>query len=141
MRSIILAATALALMLTFSSEATARRGVALQNYENVPIVRADNALLTSARVRQAIVDATLQGKDKWAILEDAPGRIVTTFSIRNKHSLTVEIRYSGTVFSVVYRDSSNLNYALGANGPIIHPTYNKQVKALVDAINASLQRA
>ena len=139
MRSIILAATALALMLTFSSEATARRGVALQNYENVPIVRADNAILTSARVRQAIVGATLQGK--WAILEDAPGRIVTTFSIRNKHSLTVEIRYSGTEFSVVYRDSSNLNYAQGANGPIIHPTYNKQVKALVDAINASLQRA
>ena len=141
MRSIILAATALALMLTLGSEATARSGVALQNYDNVPTVRADSAILTSARVRQAIVGATQQGKYKWTILEDAPGRIVTTFSIRNKHSLTVEIRYSGTEFSVVYRDSSNLNYVQGANGPIIHPAYNKQVKALVDAINANLQRA
>src|SRR5262245_8621608 len=134
MKSATLIVTALALMLTLSSGAAARSGVAIQNYDNVPIVRADNAALTSARVRKAIVDATLQGK--WTILEDAPGRIVATFSIRNKHSLTVEVRYSGTQFSIVYRDSSNLNYAQGANGPIIHPAYNKQVKALVDAINA-----
>jgi hypothetical protein len=139
MKPTLLAATALALMLTLGSGATARSGVAVQNYDNLPIVRADNAILTSARVRQAIVGATLQLK--WTILEDTPGRIVAIFSIRNKHSLTVEIRYSATEFSVVYRDSSNLNYAQGANGPIIHPAYNKQVKALVDAINAGLQRA
>jgi hypothetical protein len=40
----------------------------------------------------------------------------------------VEIRYSETEFSIVDRGSSNLK------------AYNKQVKALVDAINASLQR-
>jgi hypothetical protein len=139
MKSAILAATVLALMLALSSEATARRGVALQNYDNVPIVRADNAVLTSARVRQAIVGAIQRGK--WVILEDAPGRLSATYSIRNKHSLTVEIRYSETQYSVVYQGSSNLNYAQGATGPIIHPAYNEQVKALVDAITASLQRA
>jgi hypothetical protein len=140
MRSGVLAVTALVLVVTLSGGAAARSGVAIQNYENVPIVRADNAALTSARVRAAIVSAALQGRSKWTILEDTPGRIVATLSIRSKHSLTVEVRYSEAAFSVTYRDSSNLNYAQGANGPIIHPTYNKEVKALVDAINANLQR-
>ena len=127
MKSTILAATALALMLALSSGATARSGAAIQNYDNVPIVRADNAVLTSARVRQAIVGATLQSKGQWTIVEDAPGRIVATFT-RKKQSLTVEIRYSGTEFGIVDRGSNNLK------------AYNKQVKALVDAISASLQR-
>jgi hypothetical protein len=127
MKSTILAATALALMLALSGGATARSGAAIQHYDNVPIVRADNAVLTSARVRQAIVDATLQGKGKWTILEDAPGRIVAAFT-RKKHSLTVEIRYSGTEFSIFDRGSSSPK------------AYSKEVKTLVDAINASLQR-
>ena len=138
MKLTILAATALALMMALGSGATARSGVAVQNFDNVPIVRADNAVLTGARVRQAIVGALQQGK--WIILDDGPGRMLATFSIKNKHSLTVEIRYSGQQFSVVYQDSSNLNYAQGPNGPIIHPAYNKQVSGLVAAINASLQR-
>jgi hypothetical protein len=135
MRSRILAAVALAL--TLCGGAAARSGVAVQNYDNLPIVRADNAMLTDARVRQAIVRATQHSK--WSILEDAPGSIVATFSIRNKHSLTVEVRYSDARYSIVYRDSSNLNYTQGSSGPVIHPAYNKQVKALVDAINADLQ--
>ena len=136
--TILLSATVLALMLALSSGANARHGVPIQNYDNVPIVRADNAVLTGPRVRQAIVGALQQGK--WIIVDDGPGRVVATFSIRNKHSLTVEVRYSGQQFSVVYQDSSNLNYALGAGGPVIHPAYNKQVNGLVAAINASLQR-
>jgi hypothetical protein len=140
MRSRVLAATAVGLMLALGSGATARSGVAIQNYDNVPIVRADNAVLTSARVRTAIINATLHGKNKWTILEDTPGRILANMSIRSKHSLTVEVRYSESAFSIVYQDSSNLNYAQGSSGPVIHPTYNKQVKALLDAINASLQR-
>ena len=140
MRSINLAVTTLALILALSSGATARSGVAIQTYDHLPIARSDNAVLTSARVHKAIVDATLQGKAKWTILEDAPGRIVATSSIRNAHSLTVEVRYSETEFSIIYRDSSNLKYTQGANGPIIHPSYNKRVKALVDAINVNLQR-
>lgn len=138
MKSAILAAAALALMLVFSNGATARTSVAVQNWDNVHIVRADNAVLTAMRVRQAIVGAMQQGK--WTILADEPGRLVANFNIRNKHSLTVEVRYSETQFSVIYQDSSNLNFALGPNGPIIHPAYNKQAKALVDAINAGLQR-
>jgi len=139
MKARIFAAVVLALTLGMGSEAMARRGVPLQNYDNVAIVRADRAPLTSARVRAAVVQAAQ--RSKWTIEEDAPNRVVATFSIRGKHSLTVEVRYSETQFSIDYRASSNLNYAQGANGPVIHPTYNKEVKALLDAINAGLQSA
>ena len=44
MRAVI--AVALALTLGMAGEAMARRGVPLQNYDSVPIVRADNAKLT-----------------------------------------------------------------------------------------------
>jgi hypothetical protein len=139
MKARIFVAAALALTLGLGGEAMARRGVALQNYDNVPIVRADKAMLTSARVREAIVRAAQQ--NKWVVGEDAPNRVVATFSIKGKHSLTVEVRYGETQFSIGYRDSSNLNYAQGANGPVIHPAYNKEVKALLDSINAALQSA
>lgn len=137
MKVTVFAAAALILTLALCSAANARRGVAVQNYENVPIVRADNAVLTGGRVRQAIVRATQQ--NKWTIMEDAPGRILATTTIKNKHSLTVEVRYSGSDFSINYQGSSNLNYAQGPTGPVIHPAYNQQVKALLDSINAGLQ--
>ncbi len=135
----ILIAAALALSIGMGGEAMARRGVAVQNYDNIPIVRADNKALTTAKVREAIVKAAQRGK--WIIDEDAPELLVATFSIRGKHSLTVEIRYNATQFSIDYRDSTNLNYATGPGGPIIHPTYNKEVKALLDSINSGLRSA
>jgi ribosomal protein S12 len=36
-----------------------------------------------------------------AVRRDLLQRIVTTFSIKNKHSLTVEVRYSGQQHGVV----------------------------------------
>jgi hypothetical protein len=139
MKGRIVVALALALGLGVGGEAMARRGVPVQNYDNVPIVRADNATLTGARVREAIVRAAQQ--NKWVVGEDTPGFVVATFSIKGKHSLTVGVRYSETQFSIEYRDSSNLNYAQGAGGAAIHPAYNKEVKILFDAINAGLRGA
>lgn len=136
MKAPVVVLVVFALALALSSEAVARRGVPIQNYENIPIVRADNVVLTSAKVREAIVRGTQ--RNKWIVTEDGPETIVATFSIRGKHSLTVEVRYTSTYFSINYRDSSNLNYKQGANGPEIHPAYNQQVKALLDAINAEL---
>jgi hypothetical protein len=119
-------------------ESLARRGVPLQNYDNVPVVRVDKAVLTDARIREGIVRGVQ--RNKWIVLEDTPGRIVATLSIRGgKHSMTVEIRYGAGTFSIDYRESHNLNYGSGPDGPVIHPTYNKEVKGLLDAINAGLQ--
>ncbi len=139
MRKLVAAAGALALIIGVAGDATARRGVAVQNYDNVPIVRPDGALLTSKRVREAIVRATQ--RNNWIIEQDAAGLVVATFSIKGKHSLTVDIRFSESQFSIDYHGSSNLNYTQGAGGPVIHPAYNKEVKVLLDTITAELRTA
>lgn len=124
--------------MTLPGESLARRGVPLENYDNVPVVRADRAALTDARIREGIVRGVQ--RNKWIVLEDTPGRLVASLSIHGgKHSMTVEIRYGAGTFSIDYRDSHNLNYGTGPSGPVIHPTYNKEVKGLLDAINAGLQ--
>ena len=74
MKATLVAAMAMALMLALGGGAAARSGVAIQNYDNVPIVRADRAVLTAARVRQAIVGALQQGQ--WIIVDDGAGRLV-----------------------------------------------------------------
>jgi len=119
-------------------EANARRGVPPENHDNVPVVRPDGKALTPDKVRAAIVTATTQLR--WTILEDNPGTIAANLSLRGKHSMTVEIRYTGQTFSITYRDSSNLNYGRGGHGTDIHPTYNKEVRKLLNAINNTLQR-
>jgi hypothetical protein len=124
--------------LLLAPEANARRGVPVANYDNVLVVRPDGKTLASSKVREAIVMAALQ--HRWTVLEDNPGTLVTNLNIRGKHSMSVEIRYAAHNFSINYRDSSNLNYGKGEHGTDIHPTYNKEVKKLLDAINAALQR-
>ena len=128
---------AVALVMALPGESLARRGVPIVNYDNVPVVRADRAVLTDARLREGIVRGVQ--RTGWIVLEDTPGRIVANLIIRGgKHSMTVEIRYGSGSFSIDYRDSHNLNYGTGPSGPVIHPTYNKDVKRLLDAINAGL---
>jgi hypothetical protein len=128
-----------ALVMALPGESLARRGVPIENYDNVPVVRSDRVALTDARMRDGIVRGAQ--RNKWIVLEDTPGRIVASLSIHGgKHSMTVEIRYGAGTFSIDYRDSHNLNYGTGTSGPIVHPTYNKEVKGLLDAINAELQR-
>jgi hypothetical protein len=128
----------LAAILLLGGEANARRGVPVENYDNVVVARADRKVLSADKVREAIVRAATQLR--WIVLEDSPGTIVTNLSIRGKHSMTVQIRYTGQNFSIAYRDSSNLNYGKGEHGTDIHPTYNKEVKKLLDSINAALQQ-
>jgi hypothetical protein len=73
-------------------ESLARRSVPIENYQNVPVVRVDKAVLTDARLREGIVRGVQQ--DKWIVLEDTPGLVVASLSIRSgKHSVAVEIRY------------------------------------------------
>ena len=55
-----------------------------------------------------------------------------------KHLAEVNILYSPEQYSVVYRDSINLNYR--ASDSTIHPSYNKWVGQFVDAIDRSLKK-
>lgn len=69
----------------------------------------------------------------WQMKIVRPGLIVGTLYVR-EHMATVEIPYDRRTYSILYRDSSNLDYD-GAN---IHSNYNGWVQNLSNAINARL---
>jgi hypothetical protein len=127
------------LVVLAAANAWARETVTIINYENRP-ARANRAPLTGERVKQAIMTAIQ--KSKWTVTEDTPGRLLTSQSWNNKHTMVVEIRYNDSSYSVLYNGSTNLNYfRYGKNGPEIHPAYNQRVKLLLDAIDAELRNA
>ena len=71
----------------------------------------------------------------WQMQDIKPGLIVGTLYLRD-HMAQVEIPYSRSSYSILYKDSQNLNYD-GAN---IHSNYNGWVQRLNGAINAQLSR-
>lgn len=82
-------------------------------------------------VRGAILQAgTSLG---WQMRAVDPGLIIGTLNVRD-HMAQVEISYDRRTYSIVYRDSNNLDYD-GAN---IHKNYNSWVQRLSTAINSRL---
>jgi hypothetical protein len=82
-------------------------------------------------VRGAILQAgTSLG---WQMKVVKPGLIVGTLYVRD-HMAKVEIPYDRNTYSILYQDSSNLDYD-GAN---IHSNYNGWVQNLSNAINSRL---
>ncbi|WPB57088.1 hypothetical protein [Xylophilus sp. GOD-11R] len=132
LRVLALAALALA-----SWNAVARSVVPIVNYENVPT---RSAGVTEAQVRQAI--ETAARSQQWDIREVAPGRMVATLSVRNKHTVVTDIEYSATTYSVKYRDSVNMKYEPADNAPgLIHPFYNRWVGDLKSAIGIAIDKS
>jgi hypothetical protein len=137
-RTMLRLVLALMLALGCSTAAAARPSVPIVDYYNQQIVGAA-APASIDSVRQAI--ATAAASRKWTITGSGSGHMVATLVIRNKHTLVIDIRYTATVLDLRYRDSTNLNYVKFDNGVrLIHPAYNTEVKALLDAINAALQQ-
>lgn len=71
----------------------------------------------------------------WQMKDVKPGLIVGTLVIRD-HMAQVDIPYNRTSYSIIYRDSQNLNY----DGVNIHSNYNGWIQRLNGAINAQLSR-
>ena len=69
----------------------------------------------------------------WQMKVVRPGLIVGTLYVRD-HMARVEIPYDRRTYSILYRDSNNLDYD-GAN---IHNNYNSWVRNLSNAINERL---
>jgi hypothetical protein len=135
MRRTLLAVMLLGLM---AGPAIARDTVPIANYINEPLQRADGAALNEARVMQAIFNAAAQRK--WSLGYAANGSVTATLVIRNKHTMVVDILYSPNAISMRYRSSINLKYWVRDGVPYIHPAYNAQAKALLDAIKIEVQR-
>ncbi len=126
------------------------RSVPIVNFENQQIKRFDNKVLTADEVQKGIRDAA--GKLGWRVEPGDPGHIIATLVVRNQHTAVVDIAYSATSYSIVYKSSINLDYGepampvsdkygktVVAKTPVIHPNYNKWVQQLNDAMFRKLQ--
>lgn len=74
----------------------------------------------------------------WDFEEEGPGHLVASVAVRDKHFVTVDVRFDTSSFSISYKSSRNMNYNAGRSE--IHPKYNRWVQALQDAIQAEITR-
>ncbi len=128
----------LAAMLALAgSQATAQRlPVPIENHENVVVQPASGKTLTAEQVKNAIVAASTATARKWSVSEAGPGHLVATYHVRT-HTVIADIRYTGSQFSLTYKDSVNMK----AGGGKIHPFYNAWSADFVQAIKLELSKA
>ena len=89
--------------------------------------------LTNAQVRQAIITAgTALG---WTVVDAQPGKLEGTLNLRT-HSAVVDIPYSATSYSILFKRGDNLN----VEGNMIHKNYNGWVQNLDRGIRTELSR-
>ena len=103
----------------------------IQNVDDAPIVSPNP--VSNAQVKTAIANAgTSLG---WQMAEIRPGMIQGTLNLR-KHTAIVDIPYSATKYSIVYKSSINLDEKDGE----IHKNYNGWVQNLSKKIGTELAR-
>ena len=103
----------------------------IQNVNDAPIVSATPVPV--AKVKTAIMVAgTSLG---WKMAEVSPGLIQGTLNLR-KHTAVVDISYSASKYSIVYKSSVNLDEKDGQ----IHKNYNSWVQNLSNKIGSELLR-
>ncbi|HRE15802.1 MAG TPA: hypothetical protein PLW86_01880 [Rhodocyclaceae bacterium] len=147
------------LALTHALPAQAQRTPeSIIDHTNIAYAPASGKSLTDAEVRAAIRNAaTSMG---WSIADGQQAQeLIGTLIVRAKHTVQVTIRLEPKSYSVVYRDSVNMNYDKsgmtpedrllinirgssnlgGKEGPVIHPNYNRWVRELVNAINNQIR--
>jgi len=97
--------------------------------ENVPNTR--SAQLSLSDIEKAILSASQ--KRGWSVRVIKPGLIEASISSR-KHRAAVEIPYSQSDYSIIYKSSENLEYENGK----IHRNYNNWIIRLSRAIQNEL---
>jgi len=76
-------------------------------------------------------------KQGWTMAVQTQGHIVATLVLR-RHTAAVDIFYSTSSYSILYKDSSNLKY--DATRKTIHANYTSWIQNLHDAIQKELGR-
>jgi len=105
--------------------------VAVRNVNDAPVVTGSGKALTPDQVRVAIVGAgTGLG---WTMAATTPGLVTGRIALRG-HTAQIDVRYTATTYSIVYKDSTNLQYADGQ----IHKNYNGWIENLNRDIRGNL---
>lgn len=112
----VVAAGLLVLVMVACSSATP-----VYNVEQAPLNAPATASLSD--IEQGIIRAgAARG---WQMAPKGPGHLLATLSARN-HFAAVDIYFDQATYSIVYRESRNLDY----DGTNIHGNYNKWIKIL-----------
>ena len=107
------------------------RTAPILNVKEAPVNVAVGQSASLATVEQAIIRAGV-GLG-WAMKVEKPGLIIGTLNLR-EHTAVVEIPYTTTSYSILYRNSVNLDQ----QGDTIHKNYNGWVQNLDQGIRRQL---
>ena len=99
------------------------RTAPIHNVSDTPVVVAAGKSATMENVKMAIMRAGTQLG--WQMTESEPGLINARISLRT-HTASANIRFDTKTYSIVYRDSTNLD----AQGGSIHKNYNGWIENL-----------
>lgn len=91
--------------------------------------------MSKAKVREAIIG--ILPHRAWVGREVAEDELEVTH-VREKHSLTLRIKYNDKQVVISYRDSISLNYAETQDGTVAHPTVMFWMRNLRGDIAAAL---
>ncbi len=119
-------------MLTFALGC--RPGTQVMNLTEVAVSTASQKQAKAEEVRKAILSGCVARG--WNAKEVSPGTIEATITVRGKHYVAVQIPYTPSTYSILYKASNNMEYD-AAKGTI-HPNYNKWVNNLRASIDTQL---
>lgn len=125
------------LIFTLSCTAHARTPEPILNYSAIPVAASSGTVLTANQVCQIVREVAEQRK--WLVGVQPDGKLVASLSWNaSKHTIVVEVACSAASYSVLYKDSINMNFSTRDGQPVIHPYYNKFVKEVNDLVRTRL---
>jgi hypothetical protein len=113
------------------SQAACLRCDPILNVNGALVAPPANKTVSAEDVRAAIIRAG--AGLGWQIKDDGPGKLVGVLVLR-KHTAVVDIPYSATTFSIIYKSSINLDEADGQ----IHKNYNGWISNLQKGIGTQM---
>lgn len=103
----------------------------IRNISDAPVTLGSGKPATSDQVRTAIVGAG-NGLG-WTMTPAAPGLVTGRIALRG-HTALIDVRYTPTAYSILYKDSTNLDFRDGQ----IHKNYNGWIENLNRDIRGNL---
>ena len=107
------------------------RAAPVQNVDSAPLYAPPGASLEL--IKEGIIRAGY--RRDWEIAEIGPRHLEAKVVVRGKHTAIVDIYFDRKSFSIVYKDSKNLNY----DGESIHSNYNQWVQNLKKDIQKEMR--
>lgn len=107
-------------------------GAPLYNVVSSPIPQNPDA--TMANIQKAIIRAGLTLG--WQVVAKEPGKLEAVLLLRT-HRAVVDITHDTKVFSITYKDSTNINY--NERDKTVHSNYNGWIQNLEKGIRIQVQ--